>query len=141
LQCCSISQAAILSKNYYIHYHLACSVKNVYYQHHLTHASYGCYTSPFDNALCVVLDGYGQNGSLGIYRYHQNKIECVFEQKNWASIGFIYALVTRLCGFDSFAGEQWKVMGLAPYGKLNSTFYSLLRSLIKVKDHSFKFTL
>ena len=34
----------------------------------------------------------------------------------------------------SFAGEQWKVMGLAPYGKLDTTFYSLLRSLIKVKD-------
>ena len=141
LQCGSISQAGHSFKKLLHSLSPGCSVKNVYHQHHLTHASYGCYTSPFDNALCVVLDGYGQNGSLGIYRFHENKIDCVFEQKNWASIGFVYALVTRLCGFDSFAGEQWKVMGLAPYGKLNTTFYSLLKSLIKVKDHSFKFTL
>jgi carbamoyltransferase len=87
------------------------------------------------------MDGYGEKGSFSVYTYSNNIINTKFEQRNLASLGFIYALITRLCGFDSFNGEQWKIMGLAPYGKLDKSCYDLLKSMVKVKGHSFKFTL
>jgi carbamoyltransferase len=118
-----------------------CKIKNVYYANHLTHAAYACYTSPFEEGMCVIMDGFGEKGSLSIYGYHQNTINSIFVQRHWASLGFFYGLITRLCGFDYTKGEHWKVMGLAPYGKLNKIYYGLLHSMVKVKGHSFKFTL
>ena len=118
-----------------------CTIKNSYYSNHLTHAAYACYTSPFEEGICVVMDGFGEKGSLSIYDYHLNNMNSIFVQRNWASLGFFYGLITRLCGFDYIKGEHWKVMGLAPYGKLDKTYYGLLQSMVKVKGHSFKFTL
>jgi carbamoyltransferase len=118
-----------------------CTIKNAYYSNHLTHAAYACYTSPFEEGICVIMDGFGEKGSLSIYNYNLNNINSIFIQRNWASLGFFYGLITRLCGFDYTKGEHWKVMGLAPYGKLNKTYYELLQSMVKVKGHSFKFTL
>ncbi|MCK5190188.1 MAG: nodulation protein nolNO, partial [Methylococcales bacterium] len=40
---------------------------------------------------------------------------------------------TELCGFDWLKGEEWKVMGLAPYGKLNQELYELLKTTISVQ--------
>ena len=117
-----------------------CRVKNFYYNHHLTHAVYACYTSPFDEGTCVVVDGIGEKGSFSIYHYKENKIKPIFIQKNLGSMGFFYALITSLCGFDFFKGEQWKVMGLAPYGQVNKSFYLLLKSMVRVKGYSFRFT-
>lgn len=41
--------------------------------------------------------------------------------------------ITELCGFDWLKGEEWKVMGLAPYGKLNQELYQLLSGTISVE--------
>lgn len=118
-----------------------CTIKNFHYNHHLTHAAYGCYTSPFEEATCVVMDGIGERGSFSVYKYNSNKIQPVYIQQKLASLGFFYALITSLCGFDPYKGEQWKVMGLAPYGKLDHSFYQLLRSMIQLKENDFRFTL
>jgi carbamoyltransferase len=118
-----------------------CTVKNVYYNHHLTHAAYGCHTSPFEEGTCVVMDGIGEKGSFSVYKYNHNSIQPVFVQQKLASLGFFYALITSLCGFDPYKGEQWKVMGLAPYGKLDNSFYLLLKSMIRMKENDFRFTL
>jgi carbamoyltransferase len=39
------------------------------FDHHLTHAAAGCYTSPFPDAVCAVVDGYGENGSTAFFEY------------------------------------------------------------------------
>lgn len=44
-----------------------------------------------------------------------------------------------MCEFNPIAGEEWKVMGLAPYGKKDDTYYKLLNSLISIKDCNVKF--
>ena len=103
------------------------------YQHHLTHAANACYASPFTDAACIVVDGEGEKGAVSIYSYKNGTIKTVQESKNFASLGTFYGTVTALCGFDWSKGEEWKVMGLAPYGKVDPELYEQMRSLLEVK--------
>jgi len=111
-----------------------CKISFADYDHHLTHAATACYSSPFDKAACAVIDSYGENGSMAFYRYENSKLECLHETKGLAtgSVGLYYMKITELCGFDWLKGEEWKVMGLAPYGKLNQELYELLDSTIRI---------
>jgi carbamoyltransferase len=104
------------------------------YDHHLTHAAIACYGSPFEEAACAVIDSYGEHGSMAFYHYRNSKLERLHEAKGLskASLGLYYMKITELCGFDWLKGEEWKVMGLASYGKLNQKLYDLLSSLIVV---------
>lgn len=141
LQLCSMNQAGISLNKCLQTVFDKSKRKNIYCNHHLTHAAYACFTSPFEEATCVVMDGIGEKGSFSVYKYYQHSIQPVFVQRKLASLGFFYALITSLCGFDWFKGEQWKVMGLAPYGRLDESFYVLMKSMIKMKEHDFSFTL
>lgn len=112
----------------------SCTIEFRDYDHHLTHAAMACYSSPFDEAACAVIDSYGENGSMAFYRYRDRKLERIHEAKglNKASLGLFYMKMTELCGFDWLKGEEWKVMGLASYGKLDQALYDLLNSMIVV---------
>ncbi len=103
------------------------------YQHHLTHAANACYTSPFNDAACIVVDGNGERGALSSYSYKDGMIKTMQESIGFASLGDLYATITQLCGFDWHKGEEWKVMGLAPYGKVDPELYKQMRSLFEVK--------
>lgn len=108
-----------------------------YYDHHTTHAAAACYASPFKNAVCVVVDGYGENLlSTAFFVYENGEMKRLQEIKGskWTSLGLYYQTICSMCGFDPMKGEEWKVMGLAPYGKYNETLYGLLQSYIKVKN-------
>lgn len=104
------------------------------HDHHLTHAATACYSSPFEEAACAVIDSFGERGAMAFYRYRNRKLECLYETKGLgtASLGLYYMKITELCGFDWLKGEEWKVMGLAPYGKINPEFYALLNSTIAI---------
>ena len=116
------------------------SIKRVvkkYYDHHTTHAAAACCGSPFKKAVCVVVDGYGENlFSTAFFGYENGEIKRLrgIKGSKWTSLGLYYYTICSLCGFDPMKGEEWKVMGLAPYGKYNKTLYGLLQSYIKVKD-------
>ncbi|MHC5826671.1 MAG: carbamoyltransferase N-terminal domain-containing protein, partial [Nostoc sp.] len=110
------------------------------YQHHLTHAANACYTSPFTDAACIVVDGNGEKGSISSYSYKNGMIKTVQESIGSASLGTFYGMVTHLCGFDYHKGEEWKVMGLAPYGKVDPELYEQMRSLLEVKGCCLKKT-
>lgn len=45
------------------------------YEHHLTHAAYACHTSPFDDAVCAVFDGYGEGVHSSYFHYRNGKVE------------------------------------------------------------------
>ncbi|BBD63726.1 carbamoyltransferase [Nostoc commune NIES-4072] len=109
------------------------------YRHHLTHAATACYSSPFTDAACIIVDGEGEKGSVSCYSYRNGHLKLVQESTGTGSLGVLYAQITELCGFDWRKGEEWKVMGLAPYGKVDPEVYSLIRSMIEVKDYSLKF--
>jgi carbamoyltransferase len=109
-----------------------CTITHEDYQHHLTHAATACYSSPFSEAACAVVDSFGEKGSMAFYHFKNQRLECLFETKGTGSLGFYYMKITELCGFDWLKGEEWKVMGLASYGKLNPKLYGLLQSTVSV---------
>jgi len=116
------------------------TVENRAYNHHLTHAAAACYTSPYRSAVCIVVDGMGEGVSTSCYSYRDNKIEELVTNPQGLSgnlarsLGFFYSHLCGWCGFDPWAGEEWKVMGLAAYGKFDKAIYSILRERVAVRD-------
>jgi len=119
------------------------------FDHHLTHAATACYTAPFSEGACAILDGYGEKSSSHGYIYKNGTISCINNEKTHeflgASIGMFYMTVCDVCGFGYFRGEEWKVMGLAAYGKFDQKFYDIMRPMLRVNGldiescHSLKY--
>lgn len=114
--------------------------KQTYYSHQLTHAANACYSSPFKEAVCLIIEGRGEHGSISIYRYEDSKIKLIQRQNGPESLGFLYLLITDACGFDTAKGEEGKVMGLASYGKRDETIYNSLKGIYEVKGCNLKAT-
>ncbi|MGU3538749.1 carbamoyltransferase family protein [Methylobacterium sp. A54F] len=104
------------------------------YPHHLTHAAYALWGSPFAEATALVVDGMGETGAAALYRLSAGRIAEVRRHRGRGSVGFLYGLVTDLAGFDQVKGEEWKIMGLAPYGRSDPELMGLLRRLYGVRD-------
>jgi carbamoyltransferase len=83
--------------------------------HHLAHAASAAYTSGWDECLVVVNDAMGEVESLSVYDFHNDKLERICTVGANDSIGVLYSLVTLHLGFD-FNSDEYKIMGLAPYG-------------------------
>ncbi len=83
--------------------------------HHLAHAASAYFTSGWDECLVVVLDGMGEAQSASIFHAHDGKLDKLHEISAQDSIGILYSLVTLHLGFD-FNSDEYKIMGLAPYG-------------------------
>jgi carbamoyltransferase len=102
------------------------------YEHHLTHSAATAFSAPFDDAVSVVIDGLGERTSTSLFRFSHGRHTRISAKRSEASLGDFYGMVCELCGFDPIKGEEWKVMGLAAYGKLDVRLYTLLRDLISV---------
>lgn len=109
------------------------------YGHHLSHAAYACFGSPFERAACLVVDGMGETGASAIFAYENGEIRELKRHRGRESIGFFFGLVTDLAGFDQTAGEEWKIMGLAPYGQPDPELMALLRRLYRIEGHKLTF--
>ena len=83
--------------------------------HHLAHAASAAYTSGWDECLVVVNDAMGEIESLSVYDFHDGELEKIRTVAANDSIGILYSLVTLHLGFD-FNSDEYKIMGLAPYG-------------------------
>ena len=83
--------------------------------HHLAHAASAAHTSGWDSCLVIVNDAMGEVDSLSIYRFEEGKLERIQTIGANDSIGILYSLVTLHLGFD-FNSDEYKIMGLAPYG-------------------------
>lgn len=109
------------------------------YDHHSTHAAYACASSPYREALCAVFDGFGEGTALGFFRFEGGRLHPIEVPPAMGSLGMFYILLTWICGFDPLEGEEWKVMGLASYGKRDEAIYSALRSILEVDGLSVRF--
>ncbi len=111
------------------------------YEHHLTHAATACFTSPLEEGLCAILDGYGEGRAFACYRFKNGRIEELEGsfKGGLGSLGLFYMYVCDTCGFGHLAGEEWKVMGLAPYGVLEPEIYALLREMIQTDGLNIRF--
>ncbi len=84
--------------------------------HHLAHALSAYSYSGFDAAAVVVMDGRGAWEATSVWHGRGGRLEHVLTI-NWPdSLGFFYAVFTEYLGFVPFS-DEWKVMGLAPYGQ------------------------
>ncbi len=83
--------------------------------HHLSHAASAYFTSGWDECLVVVLDAMGETQSGSIFHGKGGHLEKLREISANDSIGILYSLVTYHLGFD-FNSDEYKIMGLAPYG-------------------------
>lgn len=88
----------------------------IYPEHHESHAASAFFPSPFDEAAILTLDGVGEwaTATCGIGR--GNRLELTQELHYPHSLGLLYSTFTTFCGFKVNSGE-YKLMGLAPYGK------------------------
>ncbi|MAH99384.1 MAG: hypothetical protein CMA12_08650 [Euryarchaeota archaeon] len=109
-------------------------------EHHFSHAASAFYPSPFDEAIILTLDGVGEWATSTISIGKKNKIKIMEEINFPHSLGLLYSSFTYYLGFKVNSGE-YKLMGLAPYGK---PIYKdlILNNLIDLKiDGSFKLNL
>lgn len=106
-------------------------------EHHISHAASAYYPSPFDDAAIITVDGVGEWATTTIGRGKGNNIE-ILKQINYPhSLGMLYSAFTYYCGFKVNTGE-YKLMGLAPYGKPKYVDL-IMNNLIDVKeDGSFR---
>ena len=106
-------------------------------EHHLSHAASAFYSSPFEESLILTLDGVGESTTTSISIGKKNKIKIVERIDFPHSIGLLYSSFTYYLGFKVNSGE-YKVMGLAPYGKPKYKKL-ILEKIINLKDDgSFK---
>lgn len=99
-------------------------------EHHLSHAASAFYTSPFDEAAILTIDGVGEWATTTISKGHGNKIE-ILKQLNFPnSVGLLYSAFTYYLGFKVNSGE-YKLMGLAPYGDSSALQTKKFIELIK----------
>lgn len=84
-------------------------------EHHLSHASSSFFSSSFNNATILTIDGVGEFATASISEGLGNKITKLREMHFPNSIGLFYSAMTAYLGFEVNNGE-YKVMGLAPYG-------------------------
>ena len=106
-------------------------------EHHLSHAASAFYASGFEEAAILTVDGVGEWTTTSIARGKGLDIEILKEIKFPHSLGLLYSTFTYYLGFKVNSGE-YKVMGLAPYGK--PRFYDvIMENLVDLKkDGSFK---
>jgi carbamoyltransferase len=87
-----------------------------YYEHHLCHAASAFYLSPFESAAVLTMDGTGEDTTTMFSRGDGVSLKPLKRIKLPHSLGQFYSAVTNFIGFDMFAGDEWKLMGLAAYG-------------------------
>ncbi len=88
----------------------------LYAEHHESHAASAFFTSPFEEAAILTMDGVGEWATASLGVGHGSEIE-LFKEIHWPdSLGLLYSAFTYYTGFKVNSGE-YKVMGLAPYGE------------------------
>ena len=106
--------------------------KILFGEHHLSHAASAFYPSPFEEAAILTVDGVGEwtTASMGIGK--GTTISLLKEIRFPHSLGLLYSAFTAFLGFKVNEGE-YKVMGMAPYGKPRYVD-KIYNNLIKIAD-------
>lgn len=100
-----------------------------FYPHHRTHAASAFFLSPHEEALVLTLDGSGDSDCTTVWRGKGTTLEALHRIEIPHSLGWFYAAVTEYLGFDAYDGE-YKVMGLAAYGRENLEVRAKLEQIV-----------
>lgn len=108
-------------------------------EHHLAHLSSAFHVSPFEEAVVVSVDGFGDFASAAWGLGRGTEIEVEDKVYFPHSLGIFYQALTQYIGFPNY-GDEYKVMGLAPYGK--PTYLEQMREIVQLQpDGSFRLNL
>jgi len=111
--------------------------KLMFSEHHFSHAASAFYPSPFEEAVVLTIDGVGEWATTTVAIGKGSELNIVKEIHFPHSLGLLYSAFTYYTGFRVNSGE-YKVMGLAPYGKPKYKDV-ILKNLIDLKvDGSFR---
>jgi len=85
-------------------------------EHHLSHIASSYLISGYDKAIGLSIDGFGDFSSTSSYICQNNEIKKIKRVIFPHSLGILYQSITQFLGFKNY-GDEYKVMGLASYGK------------------------
>lgn len=97
--------------------------KLVIIPHHMAHAASAFFTSGFNEATIIVVDGQGEDESTTIAHGKENNISILKSFPIKDSLGYFYESINKYIGFHYL--DNGKTMGLAPYGKANTPFQNI----------------
>ena len=100
-------------------------------EHHPAHLASAFFVSPFTDAAVCAIDGFGDFVSTSVAMGHGNQLEVLDRVYFPHSLGLMYTAITQYLGFPGY-GDEFKVMGLAPYGQ--PSFVEPLRQLVRLKE-------
>lgn len=106
--------------------------KLIFSEHHLSHAASAFFPSPFEDAAVLTMDGVGEWATTSLAHGIGNTLSIHKEIHFPHSLGLLYSAFTAYTGFRVNSGE-YKVMGLAPYGRPRYA-QKILDHLIDLKD-------
>ncbi|MGO8868542.1 MAG: carbamoyltransferase [Alphaproteobacteria bacterium] len=108
---------------------LAAKVHHV--EHHFAHLASAYLVSPFTEAVVVSVDGFGDFSSAAWGVGRENRLSVEGRVRFPHSLGIFYEAMTQYLGFPYY-GDEYKVMGLAPYGE--PRFTGEMRKLVLLQD-------
>jgi carbamoyltransferase len=107
-------------------------------EHHRAHLASAFFVSPFKDAAILSVDGFGDFVS-SMWGYGDGNSIKVFGEVGFPhSLGIFYTAITQYLGFPHY-GDEYKVMGLAPYGK--ATYMKEMREIVRVENGRFTLNL
>ena len=109
-----------------------------FYPHHHSHAVTAYHYSPFDEALVLTIDGSGDQHCAVVWHGRGGELVPLHEVTIPHSLGWFYAAITEYLGFDAYDGE-YKVMGLAAYGRENSQLREALAKVVSPGPHGWDY--
>ena len=101
-------------------------------EHHRAHLASTYFVSPFDKALCVSVDGFGDFLSAMRGKGEGNKIHLFDWVEYPHSLGIFYTAFTQFLGFWKY-GDEYKVMGLSAFGEPN--YLNEMKKIVRLKDN------
>lgn len=99
--------------------------------HHLSHAASAFFCSPFEEAAILTIDAVGEWATASCGKGRGTEISLLQEMRFPHSLGLLYSAFTAFLGFEVNEGE-YKVMGMAPYGKPN--YVDKVKKLIHINN-------
>ncbi|RBQ09992.1 carbamoyltransferase family protein [Pedobacter miscanthi] len=131
----NLKKANSIESEIYKHFHLlqgTLKASIVQVEHHRSHLASAFFASPFEEAAILSIDGFGDFSSTMLAIGKANQIKVLDTVSYPHSLGVFYTTLTQFLGFPHY-GDEYKVMGLAPYGK--PLYVDLIHKLILLKDN------
>src|SRR5437762_2277828 len=128
----NIRKAATVKEALETHYRTSLRAKSHHIEHHHAHLASAFLVSGFEEAACLSVDGFGDFASTSFGLGRANGIEIQDRVYFPHSLGIFFSAVTQFIGFPHY-GDEYKVMGLAPYGE--PKFVRQMSGLVEIANN------